>query len=265
MTELDASATGRFASWGMYSLPSLQAAWGEMYDAAATLAGLASAPLRWDVDPHDTWLDPHLAIGMACGWPLVIALRDRVRVVGTFAYRGSPDGDGSHLYRSQIVSRSDMTFDALSTGRAAINSPDSLSGSISLLDAFGVGSAWPGEVVSTGAHLLSIDAVRIGSADVASIDAMTWAYATRDDPGRVDGLTVVGRGPLVPCLPVVLPAAAGDAELTAWRAALHDVTHDPASAMMLDQLLIGGFVPLDLDDYDALLAGLLDQHRPRPL
>lgn len=263
MTVPDAQHTDPFGVLGMYPLPVLRPAWERLATAVAARVRHAGHPapnvLRWDLDPHDSWLHPDLAIGMACGWPLVTALRDGVRVVGTFASRtGRVQHTQPHLYRSVIVARSESPMAELLGRRAAINSNDSLSGHISLLAAFGLGAVWSGEVTLTGAHVRSLALVRTGAADVASIDAMTWVYQQRDEPSTVEGLHVVGHGPWVPGLPVILPASASDAALEAWRVAFSDAV---AAGDASDALLIDAFVPLDLADYDTALAGLIDRAR----
>jgi ABC-type phosphate/phosphonate transport system substrate-binding protein len=254
--------TDPFGVLGMYPFPTLRPAWEQLYTSVAERVRGAGhhAPsrLRWDLDPHDSWLDPDLAIGMTCGWPLVTSLREQVRVVGTFSYRTEP-APRPHLYRTVIVARPELPMGALLGRRAAINSTDSLSGHISLLAAFGLGEEWPGEVVLTGAHVRSLEAVRTGAADVASIDGMTWEYQRRDEPSAVDGLCVVGHGPWVPGLPVILPASAPDAALEAWRAAFIDAI---AAGEAPDELLIEAFVPLSLADYDNAVADLIDRHEP---
>jgi ABC-type phosphate/phosphonate transport system substrate-binding protein len=110
--------------------------------------------------------------------------------------------------------------------------------------------------VLTGSHLASIDAVRGGSADVASIDALSWAYQQRLDPDRLDGLVVVERGPLVPCLPLIVGGEADDALVAAWRSAFSAAMSNPSLARARSLLLIEGFVPLDLADYQSALATL---------
>jgi ABC-type phosphate/phosphonate transport system substrate-binding protein len=216
--------------------------------------------MRWDLEQTATWLDNALVAGMTCGWPLVRTLREQVRVVGTFAY--DLDGAPSHLYRSRIIARADdrphlATIAADASAVAAINSSDSLSGCISLLAALGGGGTqWQGEVLWTGAHLASIDAVRDGRAALASIDALTWAYHARDVPDAVAGLATIGRGPSVPCLPLIVNANATDAELAAWRTGFASAVQDPATAWARETLMIRGFVPLDYNDYVTALHDL---------
>lgn len=256
-----AAALGQVAVLGMYDFPELRSDWNALYRAAACRVDGAPPALRWDVDPHESWLLPHLAIGMACGWPLVKTLRDQVRVIGTFSYAGT-DGP-PHIYRSAIVAR-DLTLaqiaDAPAHHRAALNSDDSLSGSISLLAAFDLGFQWPGEVVYTGSHVASIEAVRSGAADVAAIDAMTWAYRSRAAPETLDGLTIIGHGPLVPCLPLIVPATTSASAIIAWREGLAAAIADPELDGPLRTLMINDFVPLDAADYETALAELVRRH-----
>lgn len=240
----------------MYPFEGLRGAWDALYRSVA--AGVPGAPsdLRWDVDAHESWLDPRMALSQACGWPLVTVLRERVRVVGTFVVE--LDGEASHRYRSVIVARHGADISSLAHGRAAVNSDDSLSGFISLLDAFATTvPAWPAEVTWTGSHLASIDAVRSGRSDVASIDALTWGYLRRLAPELLEGLEVVARGPLVPCLPVILPAATSPGTFAAWRSSFAAAMMDPDLRDTLDTLLISGFQPLDIEDYEAALASLM--------
>src|SRR4051794_13164927 len=99
----------RVSVLGMYDFPELRSAWDALYERAALdVAGVPSR-LSWHIGAHDSWLHPDLALGMACGWPLVKTLCDQVRVVGAFAYAGT-DGP-SHLYRSVIVTGTGLTFE----------------------------------------------------------------------------------------------------------------------------------------------------------
>ncbi len=239
----------------MYPFESLRIAWERLYGAVARSVPGAPDRLRWDLDAHDTWLNPKLAVGMACGWPLVTELRQRVRVIGTFVY--GIDGESSHTYRSVIVAREATTVADLAGGTLAFNSIDSLSGFVSMIAALPPDqAAWPGPTVETGAHLASIEAVGDGRADVASIDALTWAYIKRDAPQVQQGLVIIDRGPEVPHLPLIASLATGDDSIAEWRAAFAEVGRDSAMAATLDTLLIEGFVALDTHDYESALAPL---------
>jgi len=156
-----------------------------------------------------------------------------------------------------IIGREELDVAAASGAdplRAACNDRESLSGFVSLLD-----RGWQLDVMWTGSHVASIAAVRSARADVASIDAVTWAYVTRDSPADVAGLTIVGRGPRVPTLPVIAAAGTTEDEVASWRAAISRAVKDPALRPILDTLLIQGFEPRDLDDYTRSLQPLVER------
>lgn len=108
-------------------------------------------------------------------------------------------------------------------------------------------------VVETGSHLASVRAVAESRADVASIDAVTWALISSLEPELVRPLFVVGAGPLVPCLPLVVPLRHA-AHVEDLRGALAAAVADTAAAAACSTLRIRAFVPLDLDDYLPLLS-----------
>ncbi len=200
--------------------------------------------------PPTVWRDPRLLLAQACGWPVVNQLVDEVAVVGTFDYDVPRSAGGR--YRSVLIGRRGSAFDALRARSgvvAAINSTDSLSGWISLQSTWG---GVPPIVVEAGSHLESVRAVADGRADIASIDAVTWSLISTLEPLLVSDLIVVGAGPLVPCLPLVVPLAHGS-HVDELRAAFTAAVADPGVADACAALRIRSFVPLDLDDYLPLL------------
>lgn len=208
--------------------------------------------LEWDVDLHAQWRDPSLALSQTCGWPVVTELSDlvesgSVRVLGTFV-PAIPDVE-DHTYRSVLVARSRL-HESFAGAHAAVNSMASLSGWVSLVYAVhGAVARWRGEVTVTGSHAASLVAVRDGLADVASIDALTFALHCRWFPDVVAGLHVVGHGPRVPCLPIIAGPASAAIATDDLRKALRDAVLDPSSQAAREALLIREFVPLDASDY----------------
>ncbi len=77
------------------------------------------------------------------------------------------------------------------------------------------------------------------------------------------GLHVVGRGPRVPCLPLV---TSPEGDVGALRCALAAVVRDPATAAARRALLIESFVPLDAGAYEIVptLAAVARRRLPRP-
>lgn len=236
-------------SLAMYPFGPLRAATEELWATIRAHLGAGPSSLEWTVVPPEVWFHPDLLLAQACGWPLVTSLADRLTVVGTFDY-AVPNADRG-TYCSVIIGRDETplaTLQAMPGVTAAVNGTDSLSGWVSLQ------SVWlgvPPLVVETGAHLESVRSVAQGRADVASIDAVSWAHFCRLEPALVAGLHVLGAGPRVPCLPLVVPEQHAGL-VPALRAACAAAVADPAAAGACSALLIRGFVPLDFADYAPL-------------
>ena len=234
------------ASLPMYDFAELRAAhdalWASVVGAHGP--GLPDALDHLTDDVHTLWHDPALAVSQACGWPLVDELDGAVRLIGAFSYDVATAA--GPRYRSHLVVRTGEAPDPTAT--AAVNSFASLSGWISLVQAFPeIGGSWPGDVVVTGAHVDSLAALQAGTADVAAIDAVTHAIVVRHRPQLVDGLTIAGSGPLIPCTPLVANRSASDADVARLQDAFAVAVGalDPANP-----LLITGFHRLTRDDYE---------------
>lgn len=250
------TGVARRAALAMYALAPIRPAVEALWSALRARVDWLSAELEWDVDLHELWTSPALEVSQACGWPLVTSLaplvrRGDVHVVGAFVY-DIAQADGP-TYRSVLVAREPVDPGALRMHRAAVNGFDSLSGWVSLRwGALGGAGEWPGTVVVTGAHLDSLRAVVDGEADLASLDAVTWALLERHHPELTERVVVVGNGPRVPCLPLIAGPVVGAAGVDELRAALGSIAADPAASAIRSALLIDGFVPLDGSAYEGL-------------
>lgn len=238
----------------MYGLPEvltdIDATWALLRAELANRDVRAPASLGWPADLHRSWQDPTLLLSQTCGYPLVGALGDSVRVLGTFA---SDEVSPAGSYRSVIVASAAARRRAerheWSELTAAVNGPWSLSGWISLLAATSATATWPGASLTTGAHVASLAALQRGEADIAAIDAVTFALLARHRPLALDGVVVVGEGPPIPALPLITAATTDDATFTALRDALAATAVSPSIRPSLERQLIDRFVPLDGDDY----------------
>ena len=240
-----------FSALEMYGFDELKEAWNALYAAAATRISGAPPRLSWGRDLASSWIDPQLALGQTCGWPLVTVLAPRVQVIGTFAHSVG-DPAVSAWYRSVLVAREARPLSAFAAARAAVNGFDSLSGWISLR----VATQFAGATIVTGTHRASIEAVAAGHADIASIDAVTWSYAQTLWPDETRPLVAVGYGPKVPCLPLITSITASTEQISMWRAALTAaVANQPEACRALG---IAAFVALDLNDYQRALAAYRD-------
>jgi ABC-type phosphate/phosphonate transport system substrate-binding protein len=230
----------------MYPFPWLRPAWERMWDAVVRHVPSAPPALCWAGTVQDHWRDPDCAVAHACGWPVAAQLRGAVEVLGAFALT-LPGSRGIH-YRSVLLARDPAVLDRLDDGTlvAAANSPDSLSGWVSLLA--GVGrSRWPGPVTWTGAHAASLRALAAGRADLACIDALSLRHLTAVRPSVVDGLCVVGHGPWIPNPAVVVRSGADPADRRRLVTGLRAAVTDPGLAATLHY---DAFVPLGDEDYE---------------
>jgi ABC-type phosphate/phosphonate transport system substrate-binding protein len=238
------------ASLGMYPFAHLRDAYDHLW--SAILSRLPGAPesLSHQLDLHDVWQHPELLLGQTCGWPLVTALPDVV-VVGAFDM-AVPFARGGR-YRSVLIASKPLGIDhwrSSADTRVAINGYDSLSGWVSLCSAWG---ELPATVLETGAHVDSMRAVAEGRAEVASIDAVSFEFIAESMPAVAGRVNVIGHGPMVPSLPLVM-APANAHRLDEVRSAIAAAVTDPAVAAECRRLRISGFVPFDRSDYLPLLA-----------
>lgn len=253
------------AGLGMYGFPELRAAYEAYWSEVHRRVPWTPPTLTWHDDVHASWRSPELVVGWTCGWPLVARLAPFVQVVGAFEF-DVPECEGP-TYRSVIVVRRGLRVGSGDPGgtvgvdpawSAAVNSPESLSGWVSLLHAVhgpgapGWGPDGRGRVAHTGAHVRSLEALLAGEADVASIDAVSWALVRRLRPELADAVEVIGHGPRVPCLPVIASLETSPQQLASLRSAMADAVEVPALVEAMRTLLIRRFTPLELDDYQPL-------------
>ncbi|HEX7848732.1 MAG TPA: PhnD/SsuA/transferrin family substrate-binding protein [Sphingomonas sp.] len=252
--------TRLIASLGMYDHPrqydANDAIWAAL-SAALRACGI-DAPLALDRSrPIDqVWRDPNLLFGQACGYPLVSEPDLALRVIGIPVY-DVPDCDvGQHL--SYIVTRRDDSAPALINylgRRAAINSRRSNTGfNLFRATVAGLAQGRPffGEVVETGSHRASVSALIWGDADVAAIDAVTFAALRRYEPEVMVGLRVLARTPSSPAPPFVTSLATDRATVAALRAALADVVADPSLAQARDALFLADIRPASVHRFGVL-------------
>lgn len=235
------------ASLAMYPFPQLRAAYDRLWNAVRSHLSFEAPSLDWDLDPEVACRRRDLLIGQTCGWPLVSELAATVQVVGTFDC--DVDGAVDGTYCSVLVSHSNEPLaEILHRPQlvVAANSRSSLSGWISLQSIAASHAVNLEAVEWTGSHASSIEAVGDGRADLASIDAVSWAHL-----GGV-GLCVVGHGPRVPCLPLVTSGSSAAEVVAELRGALSESVNDPAMAEMCASLKIRGFLGRELDDYEGI-------------
>jgi ABC-type phosphate/phosphonate transport system substrate-binding protein len=222
--------------------------------------GLSAGPatLEQPVDFHAHWLSPDLLLSQTCGYPLRTSLAGRVQYVGTPRYR-APGCQGP-LYSSAIVVRADdpaSTLADLRGFRLAFNTADSQSGVNAIRAAvapLATNGRFFGEVVASGAHRASLQAIQTQGADVAAVDAVTLALLARDQPDAVLDLRVLQFTPPTPGLPLITSAQTTAEDLGRLRSAWADACADPLLAEAAADLLLDGFDVLPETAYDFVSA-----------
>ena len=251
------------ASLPMYDLPELRSATDALWTAIAARlarAGIDDVPaaLSRGGDPDAVWTDPALLLAQTCGYPLVTTLRNRVTLVATPRYAAA--GCDGTAYRSAIVVRAGDPAACLADlrgRRCAMNDAGSNSGMNLLRAAIAPlaegGPAFFAEIVVTGAHAVSIEAVARDAADLAAIDCVTWAHLRHHRPTVTAALRVLAWSAPSPGLPLITSRHTGEHTRQALLRALDEVAHDPALAKIRAALLLDGFERLPLEAYEAVL------------
>ena len=131
----------------------------------------------------DAWQSPDLILSQTCGYPFRARLHDKVTYVGTPDY--GVEGCAPGHYRSVFIARADdprQTLADFNGARFAYNEPLSQSGwAAPQTHAARQGLSLPPRL-QTGGHRLSAAAVAEGRADVAALDAVTFALLQANDP-----------------------------------------------------------------------------------
>jgi ABC-type phosphate/phosphonate transport system substrate-binding protein len=252
----------RVASLGMYDLPGIAAANDALWRWLAgelVAAGVDGVPNALDRSrPLEAiWDDPALLLAQTCGYPLVTRWRGRLRIVATPRY-AAPGCEGA-AYRSLLVARAGEAAAGMAAFRdriAAINERESNSGHNlfrAAIAPLATGGRFFATVIETGSHHASATAVADGRADMAAIDAVTFAHLRRHDAALSDRLAIVATSPSSPGLPLVTAADASDELVALLRDALSRAASEPRLRAALDALLIEGFEVLPDGAYDMVL------------
>ena len=193
------------------------------------------------------WLDPQLALSQTCGMPFRARLAGKVTLVGTPVF--DLDCAPRHYFSVCLVRKDDAgkSLVDFATAKIAVNEPLSQSGWAAPQNhARELGFEFK-DVHLTGAHRASALAVAEGRADIAAIDAVTWALIERFD-AFADGLSVLARTPETPTLPYIT-ALGGDAARLRQAMAAAIEALDPADR---DLLRLKGITEIPAEKYLAI-------------
>jgi ABC-type phosphate/phosphonate transport system substrate-binding protein len=241
------------ASLGMYDFGAAQAANDRLWALIRTGLrgrGIAApeALSRGEQAYWDAWAAPDLILSQTCGYPFRAHLHDKVAYVGTPDY--GVDGCAPGYYRSVFVARTDdprQTLADFDGARFAFNEALSQSGwAAPQTHAARLGISLPPRL-QTGGHRLSAAAVAEGRADIAALDAVTYALLQANDP-VVGRLKTVAMTDPTPGLPFIT-AADRDPQPVFDAVSEAIAALDPADRT---HLRLKGFVRIPVSDYLAV-------------
>ncbi|MFT5218122.1 MAG: ABC-type phosphate/phosphonate transport system substrate-binding protein [Planctomycetota bacterium] len=190
-----------------------QSAWQQFFDCLHPLLD-KQMPLRKALDftvSDSTFSDPDLMFAHTCGYPLMKHQRDRVAPVCVPIF--DVPGCNGRLYSSHFIVPASSDIKQLQDCRGktvAMNNADSNSGMNVLRHA--IADLHPGghffaEVVETGGHLYSIEALANGLAELAAIDAVSFQLIKDDQPALCANIRIIGSSTQSCGLPFVAPLA----------------------------------------------------------
>jgi len=168
------------------------------------IAGIDSPEtLSQDAEEFFVWKHPDLVLSHTCGMPYRTWLHDKVQLVGTpdYGLAGCPAG----YYRSAIIVRADDTRSevaAFKDATFAYNQTFSQSGYAAPFWHPQPHGFWFESRLHTEPHVASARAVANGSADIASIDAVTWRNVETYEP-VANQLRVLAWTKPTPGLPLI--------------------------------------------------------------
>jgi ABC-type phosphate/phosphonate transport system substrate-binding protein len=201
--------------------------------------GVACPPdLSVPEDLMSHWQAPGLVLSQTCGLPYRRLLHGRVALIGTpdFGVEGCAPG----YYRSAIVVRAGDTRRSLKDFAGAVfalNQFDSQSGYAAAYHHGKAQGVTFTQFLETGAHALSVSAILRREADIAAIDAVTWALLQQYD-AAVDGLSVLEYTTPTPGLPYIASASADvSATFNAVTRAIEQLPVEHRQALRLNGLV----------------------------
>lgn len=229
----------------MYDRSETAAANDQFWTEIRRALGYGPEQLNRSADLWDIWQDPELVLSQTCGYPYRAKLHGRVTLVGTLDY-GIKDCPAGY-YNSVFVSRRDDPRHDLadfSTAKFAYNEPMSQSGWAAPMAQMAEQGLTFGRYIQSGGHLKSAKMVADSVADIAAIDAVTWAMIEKYDSFSKT-LHIISRTAPTPGLPYI--TAAGRDKSKLFAAIQTGISNLPPAAR--EVLQIKGLVDIPVEKY----------------
>ena len=216
---------------------------------------------------EDPFRDGRFDLGWICSTSFVdLALGNAdpsIRLAGVAWVPDDPDADGRPVYFGDLCVAADSDVGSLADlagRRIACNDVVSLSGHYALriaIEDLGHQSMDFAELVFTGGHHNSLDALLAGDVDACVVDSVVRIGRARHDSG-VDGIRVIERLGPWPVQPLVARADLDPEMVAAVRQALLDANDDPEIVAALADAALTRLVPVD-DTHYAPVRDALDR------
>ncbi|MEP2717300.1 PhnD/SsuA/transferrin family substrate-binding protein [Pseudophaeobacter sp.] len=233
---------------GMYDRPETAAANDQLWSAIRKNLEQGPETLNRNIDPWTAWQSPNLMLAQTCGCPFRTRLYGEVELIGTPDY-GLPDC-APGFYRSVFVvkkSEAQPRLEQFDRASFAYNDALSQSGWAAPLIHMQDLGILPGELIETGGHQASAQAVAEGHADFAALDMLSWALILEHDDFASD-LTVIERTVATPGLPFITSLKQDPAQLfIAVKSAIEALDTESREALHLK-----GFLHIPTSDYLAV-------------
>src|SRR5215208_6732152 len=178
-----------------------------------------------------------------------------VELLGALPIFDDERNQGRPVYFCDVVVRNDApvhAFSELEGGSWAYNDACSLSGYYSLLNKLaesGADESFFGNILCSGSHLNSIEAVLGGEADAAAIDSNALRIRLRETPALRNKLRVIESWGPYPIQPIVVNARLHPELKQRLRAAFLSTEQDQQTRRTLKSFGLSRFVAVDPEDY----------------
>ncbi len=247
-----------FASLPWYDLPEVREATEKFWNClAANLRnrGFKQVPekLNRELAFDQQWTSGRLLFSQACGYDVLLAYRNCLRLVLTPTYTVAGRRHG--LYSSVLVVRRDARIEhtgELRGFRCVVNTPTSHSG-MNVLRALFASAHQKGRffsaVLHSGSHEASLRMVADGFADVASIDRVTYALIERYRPLALRKTRVLCCSVRTAAPPYVTGSQMTDKQVEQIRHALTETLAMPSMKVAMEALFLDGLANLPLEMY----------------
>jgi len=207
-----------------------------------------------DLDSH--WRHRRLFLSQTCGYPLLTKLTNQVTLLATPHYQ-APGCTGANYSSALVVNAAQgpLTLAECAGRVAAVNTVDSNSGMNMFRHAvapFANEATFFDKVIYTGSHAASLRAVAELTADIAAVDAVSFALASEHLPELVARVRVIGFTESTPSLPLICSRQLPHATIEALREDLLSLPQ--RHAPLLARLKIVAFSVLPLASYQPILA-----------